>query len=138
MERRARTLVPGTARGPALVLNLALSFWGGVDPETGLIIDASHPERGHSVAGRLLVMPAARGSSSSSYVVAEVLRVGKGPAGIVLGEPDPILPVGVIVAHTLYGIVCPIVVAPIDGLQNDRMVSIEAKAGAPARIFSES
>ena len=68
-------------------LDEPLSFWGGLDPETGTIVEVSHPQRGRSVAGRILVMPSGRGSSSSATVLAEAIRRGTGPAGIVLGEP---------------------------------------------------
>ena len=66
-------LLTGDAAGEALVLAEPLSFWGGVDPVTGTVIDARHPQRGECVAGRVLVMPAGRGSSSSSSVLAETL-----------------------------------------------------------------
>jgi predicted aconitase with swiveling domain len=66
----ARTLVAGQASGPALVLEEPLSFWGGVDTETGDIVDVHHPQRGENVSGRVLVMPSGRGSSSSSSVLA--------------------------------------------------------------------
>jgi hypothetical protein len=106
----ARTLVPGEASGDALVLDDPLSFWGGVDPATGEVIDVHHPQRGANVAGRVLVMPSGRGSSSSSSVLAEAIRAGAAPAAIVLLEPDPILALGSIVARELYGVAVPIVV----------------------------
>jgi hypothetical protein len=110
-----RSLVPGRASGPVLALGEPLSLWGGVDAETGLIVEPRHPDVGRSVAGRILVMPAVRGSSSSSSVLAELLRGGVGPRGIVLGEADEILVVGAVVARELYGIDCPVVlVAPGD------------------------
>ena len=87
-----RTLVAGTAEGPALVLHEPLSLWGGLDPGTGEIVEVRHPQRGANVAGRVLVMPSGRGSSSSSSVLAEAIRAGTAPAAIVLGEADPILP----------------------------------------------
>jgi predicted aconitase with swiveling domain len=106
---RGRSLAPGVAEGIALVLQEPLSLWGGVDPATGSIIDARHPQRGDSVIGRVLVMPAARGSSSSSSVLAEAVRAGCAPAAILLGEPDLILAVGAAVAEELYGIRVPVV-----------------------------
>jgi predicted aconitase with swiveling domain len=93
-----------------LHLEQPLSLWGGVDPVTGVIIEPSHPQRGESVAGRILVLPHGRGSSSSSSVLAELLRNGHGPAGIVLRSPDPILAIGALVAGALYEIDCPVVV----------------------------
>lgn len=103
--------------GRALVLVEPLSLWGGIDVDSGRIIDRSHPDLGKTISGTILVMPGGRGSSSSSSVLAEALRKGTGPAGIVLSVPDPILTVGVLVAQTLYGSYCPIVVRSIDGIR---------------------
>jgi len=107
----ARTLVAGEASGEALVLDEPLSFWGGLDPETGRLIDVHHPQFGEVVTGRVLVMPSGRGSSSSSSVLAEAIRAGTAPAAIVLLEPDPIVALGAIVARELYGTSVPVVVA---------------------------
>ena len=106
----ARTLAPGTASGPALVLEEPLSLWGGLDPATGQVIERRHPQHGEVVTGRILVMPAARGSSSSASVLAEAVRAGTAPAGIVIGEPDLILAIGAAVAEELYGVQVPILV----------------------------
>jgi uncharacterized protein len=96
-------LVEGSARGRALVLDEPLSFWGGLDPVTGRIVEANHPQRGQVVTGRILMMPSGRGSSSSSTVLAEAIRLGTGPAGIVLGSPDETIVAGALVAQELYG-----------------------------------
>lgn len=114
MRVEARSLVPGRANGPVFALGEPLSLWGGVDPETGKIVEPRHPDRGRSVAGQVLAMPAVRGSSSSSSVLAELLRGGVGPLGIVLGEPDEILVVGALVARELYGVECPVVLVGPD------------------------
>ncbi|MDH4067188.1 MAG: DUF126 domain-containing protein, partial [Acidobacteriota bacterium] len=113
MTRRAQALARGEAQGLALVLSEPISFWGGVEVDTGRIIDRSHPQWGETVADRVLVMPGGRGSSSSSAVLAEAIRLGTAPRGIVLATPDPILTVGAIVAEFLYGLRCPIVVCPV-------------------------
>ena len=105
-----RALVPGTAKGPALVLSAPLSFWGGVDPSDGRIIDQHHPQAGESVRGTVLVMPSGRGSSSSSSVLAETIRAGTGPVALVLAEADGILALGALVASKLYGTSVPVVV----------------------------
>jgi uncharacterized protein len=106
-----RALAPGSAKGAALVLSEPLSFWGGVDPANGTIIDRHHPQVGESIRGKVLVMPSGRGSSSSSSVLAETIRAGTGPAAIVLAEPDGILALGALVASTLYAKTTPVVVA---------------------------
>ena len=123
---RRRTLVAGTAEGPALVLDEPLSLWGGLDPETGDIVDVRHPQRGANVAGRVLVMPSGRGSSSSSSVLAEAIRAGTAPAAIVLGEADPILALGAIVARELYGSSVPIVVVADPQFRTGEIVKVRA------------
>lgn len=107
-----RVLVGGAASGEILHLDQPLSLWGGLDPSTGVIIDRSHPQTGQSMTGRIVVMPHGRGSSSSSSVLAEALRLGTAPAGFVLGEPDAILVIGALVANRLYSTTCPIVSGP--------------------------
>jgi len=106
-----RVLVEGSATGRALVLKEPLSFWGGVDPATGEIVETGHPQRGEVVTGRILILPSGRGSSSSSTVLVEAIRTGTAPAGIVLGEPDDIIVIGALVAAELYGMTIPVVVA---------------------------
>jgi len=106
-------LVPGEAAGEIVVLGSPLSFWGGYDPVRGVITDASHPQFGVSLAGAVVVMAHGRGSSSSSAVLAEALRLGTGPAGFVLSEPDQILVTGVLVARLLYATECPVVVGDV-------------------------
>jgi predicted aconitase with swiveling domain len=101
--REPRALVEGEGEGVALVLDEPLSFWGGFDPATGRVIDVHHPQRGALLTDRVLIMPTGRGSSSSSYVVAEAIRTGTAPAAILLREADPILALGAIVARELYG-----------------------------------
>ena len=102
----------GTAEGALTILDEPLSLWGGFDIESGRVIDGSHPQHGERLAGRIVFMPHGKGSSSSSSVLAEAIRVGTAPAGIVLDEPDHILLVGALVASRLYGKSIPLVVAP--------------------------
>lgn len=111
-----RPLVAGVASGPLVVLDEGLSFWGGFDPLSGVVIDRSHPQHGVALTGKVLFMPHGRGSSSSSSVLAEAMRLGTAPAGIVLGEPDSILVIGSLVARWLYGVECPIYVGAVGEL----------------------
>lgn len=94
----------------SLDLSEPLSFWGGVDPLTGEIIDIHHPQRGENITGVILSMRSGRGSSSSPSVLAEALRLGHGPKAIVLEEADPMVWLGAFVAELLYGIKCPVTV----------------------------
>jgi uncharacterized protein len=109
-----RTLVPGRGRGEALTLREPLSFWGGFDPATGTLIDTHHQQLGIRLSSLVVLMPRGRGSSSSSSVLAEAIRLGTAPAAIVLAEPDPVIALGAIVADELYGLSLPIVVAPAE------------------------
>ena len=116
----SRVLLRGSARGSALVLDEPLSMWGGLDPETGEIIDRRHPQAGTIVSGRVLVLPFGRGSSSSSSVLAEAIRLGTAPAAIVMAEPDDIILLGALAAEELYNITCPIVVVDADSYASIR------------------
>jgi predicted aconitase with swiveling domain len=107
---KGRVLVAGTAAAPALVLEAPLSLWGGMDPRTGRISDHHHPQLGAIMNGRVLVMPSGRGSSSSSSVLAEAIRLGTAPLAILVQEPDEILVLGAIVAGHLYARTCPVLV----------------------------
>jgi predicted aconitase with swiveling domain len=91
-----------------LRLDEPLSFWGGLDPASGLVIDPRHPQRNATVAGRTLMMSAGSGSCSGSAALAEAIRRGVGPAAILLLERDPIVVVGALVAAELYGAACPV------------------------------
>ncbi|MGA7096705.1 MAG: DUF126 domain-containing protein [Acidimicrobiia bacterium] len=107
-----RTLVAGVAQGPLLALSEPLSLWGGLDPDSGMIIDRSHPEGGQRVSGRVLYMSHGRGSSSSSSVLAEAIRLGTAPSAIITSDIDSILMTGAMVASLLYGRSCPVLCGP--------------------------
>lgn len=127
-----RALLGGTASGEILVLDEPLSFWGGLDPQTGLITDQRHPQRGHSVAGRVVVMAAGRGSSSSSSVLAEAIRAGFGPAALVLAEADGIVVLGALVPRLLDGLSTPVLV--VDGQTYSRLRSGDLATTDDARL----
>ena len=111
---QARALTPGQASGPVLMLAEPVSFWGGVNPETGELIDTHHPQQGARIAGSILILPGGRGSSSSSSVFAECIRNRVAPAALLLGSADPILALGSLVAAEVYGIATPVVVLEPD------------------------
>jgi predicted aconitase with swiveling domain len=103
-------LVPGHAQGEALVLPEPLSLWGGLNPETGEIIDRRHPITGQVVTGKVLLLPAGRGSSSASSILLEAVRLGTAPAAIITAEVDGILALGAAVARELYDHAPPVLV----------------------------
>jgi hypothetical protein len=124
---KGRVLSAGQAEGRALVLDEPLSLWGGMDPQSGEVIDARHPQHGAMLTGHVLVMPGVRGSSSSSSVLAEAVRAQAAPAAILLAVPDLIVAVGSAVAGELYGMRVPVIV-----LSPDELATIVD--GAPLRV----
>jgi len=97
-ELSARVIKSGTAEGLALVSTQPIGFLGGVDPETGLVVEPGHPLQGLSVAGRVLVFPTGKGSTVGSYVLYRMARAGTAPAAIVNAESEAIVAVGAIIA----------------------------------------
>lgn len=106
---KTAVIVAGEARGEVVVLAEPLSFWGGFDAESGLVVDEQHPQVGELLSGKIVVMSVGRGSSSTSSVIAEAARLGTAPAALVMREADEILTTGAIVADELYGRTMPIV-----------------------------
>ncbi|WLG93485.1 aconitase X [Pseudomonas sp. FP198] len=99
---QGRSLVEGAAEGSLLFADVGLSFWGGVDPATGEVIDRHHPLSGERLAGRVLAIPSGRGSCTGSSVLMELISNGHAPAALVLAEADEILTLGVLVAEVVF------------------------------------
>lgn len=116
LQIASAVLIPGAASGPALVLDQALSFWGGFDPQQGEIIDVHHPQCGARVAGTVLCIPSSRGSAGTPGGIAENLRNGHGPLAFVLGERDVNIGVGVLVANRLYGLDVPVLCVSLNDM----------------------
>lgn len=116
MERviAGRVIVPGTAEGPVLYSNEPLSFWGGYDHATGEVIDRRHPLSGAIAAGKILVVPASRGSSTTSAVLLEAALAGTAPAAIITAGPDRFLALASIVAEEVFGKPVPMVAVSAD------------------------
>jgi len=99
---QAKILVAGApVEAAAFALTAPISFWGGVDPQTGLIANVRHPQYGQSVSGKALCLPATVGSSSAAAVLLELVHSNRAPAAILLHEPDAILLLGLIVAEEM-------------------------------------
>lgn len=104
-----RQIVEGTAQGDILAFAEGISFWGGIDPESGRIIDIHHPNHGQSVAGKVLLMPTSRGSCSGSGVLLQLALDGNAPAALVFCEREEILTLGALVASRIFGRPMPVV-----------------------------
>jgi predicted aconitase with swiveling domain len=105
---RAQPVVRGAAAGELLVSSEPLSFWGGYDPQSGEIIDRRHPLSGQSAAGRILVVPFSRGSSTTTAILLEAVRLDRAPVAILTTGKDTFFALTSIVAAELYGRSLPI------------------------------
>ena len=106
---KGKPLIPGKAHGELLVSDEPLSFWGGYDYKTGIVIDQRHPLAGRSAAGKILALPSTRGSSSTTAVLLEAVKAGTAPAAILTTAPDSFFALASIVADEMYGSTVPLV-----------------------------
>jgi len=119
-----RSISPGKAEGLAIVSTEPIGFYGGIDAETGIVIEQGHPLEGESVTGKVLVFPNGKGSTVGSYVIYGLEKNGVGPVAIVNQETETIVATGAILA----GIPC------VDGIDissiktGDRLV-VDADEG---------
>lgn len=124
---RGRAVVPGVARGTLLYSAEALSFWGGYDAETGEIIDRRHELAGRNASGRVLAIPATRGSSTTTAVLLEAVRRGTAPSALLTRGEDRFLALAAIVAEEMYGRTLPVValsLADFDALAGQASVEV--------------
>jgi predicted aconitase with swiveling domain len=98
LELHARVIHVGKAEGLALVSCEPIGFLGGVDPDTGTVIEPGHPLQGQCVAGKVLVFPSGKGSTVGSYTLYRMARAGVAPVAIINRESEAIVAVGAIIA----------------------------------------
>ncbi len=108
----ARVILAGQAEGEILATSEALSFWGGVDPATGGIIDVHHPLHGASLTGRVLMMPTSRGSCTGSGVLLDLILSGRGPAALVFSGAEDVLTLGALIGAEMFGRPLPVLRLP--------------------------
>ena len=123
-------LVQNDAEGDVLTCLEGLSFWGGVDPYTGVIIDAHHPDHGACLAGKIVLMPSSRGSCSGSGVLLQLARNGCAPAALVFREDEDILTLGAMIAERLFD-------RPVAVLRLSPMIYDELSKETTARISGD-
>lgn len=99
----ARSILPGAAEGPVIATTEALSFWGGVDPATGGVIDVHHPLHGVCLTGGVLFMPTSRGSCTGSGVLLDLILTGRAPSALVFCEAEDVLTLGALIAAEMFG-----------------------------------
>lgn len=98
----ARSILAGVADGTIIACSEALSFWGGVDPGSGCVIDVHHPLHGQCLTGAILLMPTSRGSCSGSGVLLDLALTGRAPAALIFSEAEDVLTLGALVAAEMF------------------------------------
>jgi predicted aconitase with swiveling domain len=99
MELKGRIIYRGEAEGEALVTSMPISFYGGVDPTTGVVIEKGHELQGQSVKGKVLVFPQGKGSTVGSYTLYRLKKNGAAPAAMINRETETIVAVGAIISE---------------------------------------
>ena len=99
MELKGRIIFNGIAEGEALVTTQPISFYGGVDPNTGEVIEKGHELQGKSVKGKVLVFPNGKGSTVGSYTLYRMKKNGSAPAAIINKDCETIIAVGAIISE---------------------------------------
>lgn len=104
----SRAIVPGSASGPVIATEEGLSFWGGVDPASGRVIDVHHPLHGTSLAGGIVMMPTSRGSCTGSGVLLDLILNGHAPAALIFREAEDVATLGAVIAAEMFGRAIPV------------------------------
>ena len=99
MELKGRIISKGKAEGKALVTNQPISFYGGVDPDKGVIVEKGHELEGKEIKGKILVFPNGKGSTVGSYTLYRLKKNGVAPAGMINKECETVVAVGAIISE---------------------------------------
>jgi uncharacterized protein len=98
-QLKGRIIFKGKAEGEALVTSMPISFYGGVDPNTGIVLEKDHELQGQSIAGKVLVFPQGKGSTVGSYTLYRMKKNGAAPAAMINRETETIVAVGAIISE---------------------------------------
>ena len=120
MKLKGRSIFHGSAQGEALVTSQAISFFGGIDPDTGTVVERGHELEGQCIAGKVLVFPTGKGSTVGSYTLYRLKHNGCAPLAILNAECETITAVGCIISE----ITC-VDQLPIHQIQSGNLVRIE-------------
>jgi hypothetical protein len=121
---RGRKISSGSVEGEALVTSMGISFYGGIDPETGQVVEKGHTLEGQSIGGKVLVFPTGKGSTVGSYTLYRLKKAGNAPAAILNTESETITAVGCIIS----GIPC-VDHIPIEQITTGMRVRVDAEDG---------
>jgi predicted aconitase with swiveling domain len=129
---KCKSLVAGHGNGEILTTQQSISFWGGVEPATGMIIDPRHELFDQSISGKVLAFPYGKGSAAAPLVLLELAKQATAPAAIINIETDPLLVAGPIISKHFYGTSIPVVAlarAAFDRLQTGQNAIVDGVKG---------
>ncbi len=129
---KCRALVAGQGSGKILATRQSISFWGGVDPSSGMIIDPRHELFDQSITAKVLAFPYGKGSAAAPLVLLELAKQRTAPAAMINIETDPLLVAGPIISKHLYGTTIPLVTltrAAFDRLQTGQTATVDGLKG---------
>lgn len=124
MKFQGRKIFGGKVNGEALVSSMGISFFGGVDPETGIVTEKDHDLEGQSISNRILIFPSGKGSTVGSYTLYQLKSKGIAPAAIINAECETITAVGCIISE----IPC-VDQIPITQIKTGNIISVDADQG---------
>ncbi len=127
LTMKCRPVVPGRATGEAVVSKSRLSFWGGFDPVSGKVIDATSPLFGHSLKGKVLVLISTKGSSGTSGNLAAAKKRGNAPAAFINTEVDSLAALGCVVQEIPF--VTDLEKDPFEVIATGDVVTVDAEKG---------
>ena len=126
---QGRKIYRGRVRGEALVTSMGISFFGGVDPESGMVVERGHQLEGESIAGKILVFPSGKGSTVGSYTLYRLKLNRNAPLAIINEECETITAVGCIMAE----IPC-VDQIPVSRIQTGWLLEVDGEAGTVEHI----
>ncbi len=99
MKLTGRKIYKGTVEGEAIVTTEGISFYGGIDPDSGKVVEVGHELEGQSIVGKVLVFPTGKGSTVGSYTMYRMKKNNTAPVAIINKEIDTIIAVGCIISE---------------------------------------
>ena len=127
MRLKGRKVVGGYAQGEALVSVDPVSFYGGVDPETGVVIEPGHAVEGECITGKVFVFPTGKGSTVGSYVLYRMKKLGTAPAALINSETEVILATGCVISD--IPLVDKLDLDPVKNLRTGMLLRVMADEG---------
>ncbi|MCW4036906.1 MAG: DUF126 domain-containing protein [Candidatus Bathyarchaeota archaeon] len=133
MKLKGRKVVGGYAEGDALVSRDPVSFYGGVDPETGVVVEKGHAVEGECITGKVFVFPTGKGSTVGSYVIYRMKKLGTAPVAIVNRETEAIIATGCVISG--IPLVDKLDTDPLETLKDGMLLRVMADEGIVEAVY---